>query len=78
MVKYLTKKQNMYWFRRRIESFGEIVFSLKTKNYDIALIRHSFIDYKIKKLLHKGTFNIMTVKEIRNTIEKYKTYMTTP
>ena len=75
MVKYLTKKQNMYWFRRRIESFGEIVFSLKTKNYDIALIRHSFIDYKIKKLLHKGTFNIMTVKEIRNIIEKYKTFM---
>lgn len=75
MVKYLVKKQHNYWFRRKVGKFGEIVFSLKTKNYEIAVIRHSYIDYKIKKLLHKGIFEIMTVDEIRKIIDKYKTYM---
>lgn len=75
MIKYLVKKQNTFWYRRKITVYGEIVFSLKTKNYDKAILRHSFMDYKIKSLLYQGKFETMTVQEIRNLIEKYKTYM---
>lgn len=75
MIKYLVKKQNTFWYRRKITVYGEIVFSLKTKNYDKAILRHSFIDYKIKSLVYQGKFETMTVQEIRNLIEKYKTYM---
>lgn len=75
MIKYLAKKNNTFWYRRKINKFGEILLSLKTKNYDIAILRHSYIDFKIKELLYKGAFKIMTVQEIRELIEKYKTYM---
>ncbi|WP_321778117.1 hypothetical protein [Sulfurimonas sp.] len=75
MVKYLLRKNTTYWYRRKINNHGEIVFSLKTKNHDIALLRHSYIDYKINQLIYKGSFSTMTVLEIRQIIAKYKTYM---
>ena len=75
MVQYLVRKGHTYWFRRRICHFGEIVFSLKTKNHAKALIRHAYMDYQIKKLIYKGSFEAMSVNEIRELINKYKTYM---
>ncbi len=75
MVKYLLRKNITYWYRRKINNYGEVVFSLKTKNHDIAMLRHSYIDYKINQLIYKGSFNTMTVSEIRQIIAKYKTYM---
>ena len=75
MVKYLLRKNTTYWYRRKINNYGEVVFSLKTKNHDIALLRHSYIDYKINQLIYKGSFSTMTVSEIRKIISKYKTYM---
>lgn len=75
MIKYLAKKNNTFWYRRKIVKFGEILLSLKTKNYDIAILRHSYIDYKIKELIYKGAFKNMTVQEIRKLIDKYKNYM---
>lgn len=77
MVKYLTRKNSTYWYRRKISGFGEIVFSLKTKSYEIALLRHSYIDFRIKQLIYSGTLERMTVKEIRQLIDKYKHYMLT-
>ena len=75
MVKYLVNKQKTFWYRRKITGFGEIVFSLKTKSYNKAILRHSYIDYKIKSLIYKGNFETMTVEEIRNLIKKYKEFM---
>jgi integrase/HEPN domain-containing protein len=75
MIKYLAKKNNTFWYRRKIDKFGEVLLSLKTKNYDIAILRHSYIDYKIKELIYKGAFKNMTVQEIRKLIDKYKNYM---
>ncbi len=75
MLKYLTKKNNTYWYRRKLLGFGEVVFSLKTKDYSIAVVRHSYVDHKIKSLIQKGIFEKMTVDEIREIIDKYKTYM---
>ncbi len=75
MIKYLVKKNHTYWYRRKINKFGEILLSLKTKNYDIAILRHSYIDFKIKELIYKGAFYTMTVQEIRALIDKYKIYM---
>jgi integrase len=75
MIKYLAKKNNTFWYRRKIDKFGEILLSLKTKNYDIAILRHSYIDYKIKELIYKGAFKNMTIQEIRKLIDKYKNYM---
>lgn len=75
MIKYLTRKNTTFWYRRKINKFGEVLVSLKTKNYEQAIIRHSYIDYKIKNLLYKGLFEQMNVKDIRELIDKYKTYM---
>jgi HEPN domain-containing protein len=75
MIKYLTKKNNTFWYRRKIDKFGEILLSLKTKNYDIAVLRHSYIDFKMKELAYKGAFNNMNAQEIRHLISKYKNYM---
>ena len=75
MIKYLAKKTHIYWYRRKVNKFGEILLSLKTKNYDIAILRHSYIDFKIKELIYKGAFHTMTVQEIRALIDKYKIYM---
>jgi len=75
MIKYLAKKNHKYWYRRKINKFGEILLSLKTKNYDIAILRYSYIDFKIKELIYKGAFHTMTVQEIRALIDKYKIYI---
>ena len=75
MVQYLIKKNEIYWFRRKISNFPEIIFSLKTKDYDEALIRHSYLNHKIKTLIYKKAFKKMTVKEIREIINKYVIYM---
>ena len=56
MVQYMVRKGHTYWFRRKICNFGEIVFSLKTKNHAKALIRHAYMDYQIKKLIDRGNF----------------------
>jgi len=77
MVKYLIKRKNTFWYRRKIKQVGEIIFSLKTKNYDTAIVRHSYITYKINFLMAQRRFHLMTVQEIREIINKYKTYMLT-
>lgn len=75
MIKYITKKNTTYWYRRRVKNYGEVLVSLKTKDYEKALIRHSYFDFKIKNMVYKGLFEKMTVDEIREIINKYKTYM---
>jgi integrase len=75
MINYLTKKKTTYWYRRKIKDYGEVLLSLKTKDYNKALIRHSYFDYKIKRMIYKGLFEKMTVLEIRELINKYKNYM---
>jgi integrase len=75
VLKYLTKKNNTYWFRRRISKTKEIVLSLKTKDYNKAILRHSYIDFKIKELIFNGVLEKMTVSEIRKIVDKYKSYM---
>lgn len=74
MLKYLTKKKNTYWFRRRVSKNKEILLSLKTKNYDEAILRHSYINFEINYLFAQGIEN-MTDKEIKNIVDKYKNYM---
>jgi len=75
MVKYLTKKGFTFWYRRRIGQSGEIIFSLATKNYDLAMLRHSYIDYKINQLIIKGSFEIMDTAKIRDIIDGYKEFI---
>lgn len=75
MIKYLVRRDNHFWYRRKIKDYGEVVFSLQTKNYNISLVRHAYIDFQIKKLIYKGAFKFMTVQEIRKLIDKYKIYM---
>ena len=75
MIKYLVKRGNSFWFRRKIKGYGEIVFSLQTKNYDSALVRHSYINYKINTLINHKRFHKMNALEIRELINKYKEYM---
>lgn len=58
-----------------MKGFSEVVFSLRTKSYDKAVLRHSYMDHKIKSLIYKGIFKTMTVQEIRILIQKYKDYM---
>ncbi len=74
MLKYLTKKKNTFLYRRRINKSKEIVFSLKTKNYDEAVLRHSYINFEINYLFAQGIEN-MTDKEIKAIVDKYKSYM---
>lgn len=74
MLKYLTKKNTTFWYRRRIHKNKEIVFSLKTKDYNEALLRHSFINYEINYLFARG-IKYMTDIEIKNIVDKYKIYM---
>ncbi len=74
MLKYLTKKKNIYWFRRRINKNKEILLSLKTKNYDEAILRHSYINFEINYLFANGIED-MTDQEIRHIIDKYKKFM---
>ena len=74
MLKYLTKKNNIYWFRRRINKNKEIVLSLKTKDYNVAILRHSYINFEINYLFANGIEN-MTDEEINSIIDKYKKYM---
>ena len=74
MLKYLTKKKNTFWYRRRVNKSKEIVFSLKTKNYDEAVLRHSYINFEINYLFAQGIEN-MTDEEIRAIVDKYKNYM---
>lgn len=75
MVKYLTKKGLTFWYRRRISTKEEIVFSLGTKNYDLAMLRHSYIDYKIQQLIIKGSFEVMDTAKIREIIDGYKKFI---
>ena len=74
MLKYLTKKKNTYWFRRRINKNKEIVLSLKTKDYNVAILRHSYINFEINYLFANGIEN-MTDEEINSIIDKYKKFM---
>lgn len=75
MIKYLTKKGLTFWYRRRIGTKEEIIFSLGTKNYDLAVLRHSYIDYKIQQLIIKGSFEIMDTAKIRDIIDNYKKFI---
>lgn len=74
MLKYLTKKKNIYWFRRRINKNKEILLSLRTKNYEEAILRHSYINFEINYLFANGIED-MTDEEINNLIDKYKKFM---
>jgi len=74
VLKYLTKKNNIYWFRRRINKNKEIVLSLKTKDYNLAILRHSYINFEINYLFANGIEN-MTDEEINSIIDKYKKFM---
>ena len=75
MVKYLTRKGFTYWYRRRLGTKSEIIFSLATKNYDLAMLRHSYIDYKINQHIIKGTFETMDTAKIRDIIDNYKAFI---
>ena len=75
MVKYLTKKGFTFWYRRRIGKRREIIFSLDTKNYDLAMLRHSYIDFKINQHIIKGTFESMDTAKIRDIIDNYKAFI---
>lgn len=74
MLKYLTKKKNTFWYRRRINKSKEIVFSLRTKDYNEAVLRHSYINFEINYLFAQG-IETMTDEEIRAIVDKYKNYM---
>lgn len=74
-VKHLTKRGYTFWYRRRMKHKGEIVFSLGTKNYDLAILRHSYIDYKINELIIKGLFETMDTQKIRDMIDDYKDFI---
>ena len=75
MVKYLCKKNTTYWYRRKIKGYPEILLSLKTKNYSLALVRHSYITLQINQLIYQGAFETMTKTEIEEAINSYKRYM---
>ena len=75
MIKYMTRKHLTFWYRRRIGTKEELIFSLGTKNYDLAMLRHSYIDYKINQLIIKGIFDTMDTAKIRAIIKSYKKYM---
>ena len=75
MAKHLTKRGYTFWYRRRMKHKGEIVFSLGTKNYDLAILRHSYIDYKINELIIKGLFETMDTQKIRDMIDDYKDFV---
>lgn len=75
IVKHLTKRGYTFWYRRRMKHKGEIVFSLGTKNYDLAILRHSYIDYKINELIIKGLFETMDTQKIRDIIDNYKDFV---
>lgn len=75
MVKYLCKKNTTYWYRRKIKGYPEILLSLKTKNYSLALVRHSYINFQINQLIYEGAFDSMTKTEIEEAINSYKIYM---
>lgn len=75
MIKHLTKKGYTFWYRRRLGKKGEIVFSLGTKNYDLAILRHSYIDYKINQLILKGALETMDTAKIREIIDGYKEFV---
>jgi len=68
MLKYLTLKNRTFWYRRKIKGVKEIVFSLKTKNYDLAIVRHSYINYKINYLITQG-IEFMSDDEIKIIID---------
>ena len=74
-VKHLTKRGYTFWYRRRMKHKGEIIFSLGTKNYDLAILRHSYIDYKINELIMKGLFETMDTAKIRNIVDNYKDFV---
>ncbi len=75
MVRHLTKRGYTFWYRRRLGKKGEVMFSLHTKNYDLAMLRHSYIDYKINQLIIKGSFEIMDTAKIRDIIDGYKAFI---
>lgn len=77
MLKYLVKRNNTYWFRRLIKGHKEIIFSLKTKNYSVALLRHSFINHKLNTLIYSGVIKMLTADELNTIMDKYKDYMIT-
>ena len=72
MLKYMIRKKNVFWFRRRVAKIGEVVFSLKTKNYDWACVLHTQINSYIQNMIYKGIFKKMTKSEIKAIINEYK------
>ena len=75
MVKYLTKKGSTFWYRRRRGKKEEITFSLGTMSCELAMLRHSYIDYKINQHIIKGTFKTMDTAKIRDIIDGYKAFI---
>lgn len=68
MLKYLVKRGNIYWYRRLVKECGEIVFSLRTNNYNLALKRYSFIDHQISYLIFTGAFKVKKKKKKKKKI----------
>lgn len=75
IMKYLTKRNTIYWYRRKIRAYGELYYSLKTTYYDIALLRHSYFNYKINHLVRNGAFQKMSRPDIKTMLNGYIQYM---
>lgn len=73
-MKYLTKKGNIYWYRRRLNKSKEILISLKTPDYNVAVLKHSLINYFVNYEISKG-LKKMSNKKAGSLIDKYKMYM---
>jgi integrase len=69
------KRSNIYYYRRVIQKYKNITISLKTPNYDLAIIRYSYFNLKINQILYKGLLETMTKKEIDSIVDKYKKLM---
>ena len=77
-MKYLTMKYSVYWIRRRIKDIGEINFSLDTRDYKIAILRLSYINYQIERILINYEDKKLSIQEVRKIVKKYIDYMTHP
>jgi len=77
-MRYLKQCGNVYWIRRSIHNVGEINFSLKTKDYNISIVRLSFLNYHIERILIKYKGSNLSIQHIRQIIKKYVDYITHP
>lgn len=77
-MKYLVLRNSVFWVRRRVKDLGEINFSLDTKDYKIAVLRLSYINYQIERILLKYEDQNLGIQEVRSIVKKYVDYMVDP